>query len=139
MIPWRWRLIESVDVWLTPARRRMIHALAGAAATLLVAAGVASDAVVASWLGIVTATLALGSQVLATIKARRADVRTLYAACAAAIVALRVAGVVEDGLASHWLDVLSSAAAIIGPSIAWARTDTTTPTGEPAAEYQARH
>lgn len=132
-------LITRLDGWLTPARRRLIHQTIAATGVLLVTAGAVREDIVTGALGVAGAVLAVGSQVLAALKARRVDMTRLYAAAAAVIIALRVAGAISDGTSSHWLDITAAAAAVIGPWLAAARTDTATPTGEPAEEYAARH
>lgn len=131
-------LVARLDEWLTPARRKLIHGTIATLGALLVITGAVREDVVTGAAGIATAALGVGSQVLATIKARRTDVRRLYAAVAALIVSLRLAGVITDGTESHWLDIGAALAAMLGPWLAASRTDPTTATGEPAAEYLAR-
>lgn len=132
-------MISRIDAWLTPDRRRLIHGTIAAAGAVLVLTGAVRQEVVTGALGLVTAGLAVCSQILASVKARRVDMTRLYAAVAALIVALRVAGVITDGVQSHWLDIAAAIAAALGPWLAASRTDPSTPTGEPAVEYDARH
>ena len=130
-------LIARIDGWLTPARRKRAHALVAASAATLVAVGALTPDVATSWAGLAVSALGISSMVLATIKARRVDMTAAYASVAAVIVAAQAAGILRDGVASHWLDTLAAVAAAIGPLVASWRTDPTTPTGEPAREYDA--
>ena len=130
-------MIDRLSEWLTPGRRKTTYTLVATLAALLVGMGLVDQAWVTSWLGVLSAALAAAALVMASIKARRPDMTAAYAVAAAVILGLRAAGVVEDGSASHWMEIISALAAAAGPAPAAARTDPTTPTGEPAAEYDA--
>ena len=132
-------MLARLTDWLTPARRRAIYsALAGLGAVLTVA-GLVRAEVVTGVLGIVQASLAVAALLLASWRARRVEWTALYAVAAALVTALKAAGIVEDGAASHALDVLAAVCAAAPLLAAAIRTDPSTPTGEPAAEYAARH
>jgi hypothetical protein len=124
--------------FLTPARRKAFYSLVAAVTALLVVAGIITPEIAASYGGLVVAGFEVVALVLSSIKARRADMTAIYAAGAALVVALRVAGILNDGDASHWTDVWSHVVALVPLVLAVIRTDTTTPTGEPAPELEAR-
>lgn len=130
-------IIDRLNNWLTPEKRRATYTLVATLAALLVGMGIVDQAWVTSWLGVLSAALAAAALAVASIKARRPDMTAVYAVAAALVVGLRAAGVVQDGDASHWLELISTLAAATGPALAAWRTDPSTPTGEPAAEYGA--
>lgn len=132
-------MIAAASDWLTPARRRRIYTALSAIGGVLTVAGLASPSLVSSSLGITQASLSVLALLLASWRARRADWTALYAGAAALITALRTGGILLEGQASHWLDVLSAACAAAPLIAAALRTDPATPTGEPATEYTARH
>lgn len=128
-----------LERWLSPEGRKRIYGALAALGGILTLVGVVRQETVTSWLGITQAALGVAGLLLASWHAQRVDTIALYSLLAALVAALKAAGVVEDGTASHWLDVLAALAAAAGPFIAWTRTDPSTPTGEPATEYLARH
>ena len=132
-------MIDRLSAELTPKRRKEIYTLAPTVVTVIVGAGMVDHEIVASWLGVFQAALGAAALVLAAIKAQRLDMRTAYAVAAFAVVAFRAAGVISDGVASHWLDLVSTLTAAFGAWRAASRTDPSTPTGEPEDEYRARH
>ncbi|MBD3783716.1 MAG: hypothetical protein IE926_12325 [Micrococcales bacterium] len=132
--------LRTAAAWLLdPAKRKAFYGLLGAAGTFLVVMGVATDSLVTGVAGVVVAALDLLALLLASWKAHRGDWTGIYAAAAAVVAALKVAGVLTDGQASHVLDILAAGVAIIPMLAAFLRTDTGTPTGEPESEYLARH
>lgn len=132
-------VIAWLSAWLTPARRRSIYAALAAIGAILVVLGWTTDSVVTGWVGVADAVLSVVALILASVKARRVDFTALYAALAVVVGALKVVGVLQDGQASHILDVLAAAIAAAPLLLAALRTSTSTPTGEPVKEYNARH
>lgn len=132
--------MSRLAAWLLdPAKRKAFYGLLGAVGVLLVALGVATDSLVTGWVGVVVAVVDLAALVLASVKARAGNWTALYAAAAVVVGALKAAGVLTDGQSSHALDILAAGVAILPLVAAFVRTDTKTPTGEPSAEYVARH
>lgn len=131
-------LIDKVLGWLTPARRNTLYALVLGAAGLLASIGVVRPAIATLLAGFVISVLQLVVLILQSIKTKRGDMRALYLAGAAVIVGLRGLGVITDGVASHWLDVLAIALPLIPQVVGLWRTSTATPTGEPVKEYLER-
>ncbi|WP_036828693.1 hypothetical protein [Phycicoccus jejuensis] len=132
--------LTLVGAWLLDtAKRKALYGLLGAVGVLLVALGVATDSLVTGWVGVVVAVVDLAALVLASVKARAGNWTKLYAAAAVVVGALKAAGVLTDGQSSHALDILAAGVAILPLVAAFVRTDTKTPTGEPQAEYVARH
>lgn len=121
--------------FLTPARRKAIYAALAAVGVILVVAGLVNESLVTGVLGLADAVLALVALALASVKAKRADYTALYAAFAAVVVALKVLGVIDDGVSSHVLDVAAAVFGALPLLIAALRTDPTVPTGEPRTEY----
>lgn len=121
--------------WLTPARRKGIYGVLAAAATIAVAVGAITDVQSAAWLGILQSGLSLAAVVMAAVAARRWDVTALYAGCAALAAAIVTAGFVEQATADAALGVLSQVMLALPLLGAFLRTDPSTPTGEPAVEY----
>ena len=132
-------MIDRLSAELTPARRKEIYTLAATIGTVIVGAGMVDQEIVTSWLGVFQAALGAAALVMAAIKAQRVDMTAVYAVAAFAVIVLRAAGIITDGVASHWLDLAGTLLAALGPWLAASRTDPSTPTGEPAGEYQARH
>ncbi|QIM20530.1 hypothetical protein G7075_20000 [Phycicoccus sp. HDW14] len=132
-------LVAFVAWVLDPAKRKAFYGLLAALGTLLVVAGVRTDSWVTGWVGVVAAALDLVALVLGTWKARRIEVKVLYAAQLALLAALKLVGVLTDGQASYLGDLGNQALAIVPMLILFWRTDTKTPTGEPLLEYRARH
>ncbi len=131
--------LDRAAAWLTPARRKAIYAALAAVGTLLTVAGLVSSRWVTGSLGIVDAALGIAALLLASWRARRVGWTTVYATAAALVLALKAGGVLADGTASHWLDILAAATAAAPLLAAMLRTDPSTPTGEPLAEYFGRH
>lgn len=132
-------VIDRLSGWLTPARRKAIYAALVASGAVLTTLGTVSSSWVTGAVGIVDAALGVAALLLAARKAKRVEWKAAYAAFALLVAALKTAGVIGDGTASHWLDILAAAAAA-GPLLAaMLRTDPATPTGEPLAEYVGRH
>ena len=132
--------MSRVIGWLLdPAKRKAFYGLLGATGTLLVLAGVSTDSWVTGWAGVVAAVLDLVALGLGMWKARRLDVKLLYAGFVAALAAFKIVGLLSDGQASYLGDLANQALAILPMVILFLRTDTSTPTGEPSAEYTARH
>lgn len=134
-----WRVIDAVTEWLSPARRKAIYAALGALGVILVAIGVATDSAVTGWVGLVDAVLSFAALILASVKARKVAWTAVYAAGALVVGSLKVLGFVTDGQESHILDLLAAGVAAAPLLIAAVRTSSATPTGEPVAEYAARH
>lgn len=127
---------EAAYAWLTPARRKRIYVALPAVAAVLVALGWFSPSEAEGGATVAVKAVEVAALLLASVKARRVEWTAVYAAGAGLAVALSAVGV---EIPSRWLDVAAYAAAA-GPLIAAAvRTDPATPTGEPEAEYEARH
>ncbi len=75
---------------------------------------------------------------VASWHARRFDMLAIYTAAAVAVAALQTAGVLNDGTATRITTILAALTQVLGLALAYHRTDATTPTGEPAAEFVAR-
>lgn len=131
--------LDRALAFLTPYRRQAIYRALFAIGTVLVISGVVTDSLVVGIAGLVDAVLAAVALGLASWKAKRLDMTLAYAAVAAIVVAFKALGIVQDGQASHYLDILSAVFATVGPLVAAIRTSTATPTGEPVEEYIARH
>lgn len=136
---WLWHTIDAVTEWLTPARRQAIYAALGALGVILVAIGYATESAVTGWVGLVDAVLSFAALILASIKARKVAWTALYAAGALVVGSLKVLGFVNDGQEAHILNLMAAGAAAAPLLIAAVRTSSKTPTGEPVAEYAARH
>lgn len=125
--------------WLTANRRKGIYAILALVGTTLTTFGVVSQGQVAPWLTLADAALAALALVLSSVAARRGDVKALYAAAAALIAALAGAGLITGTLRDQLTQVAANLAATLPMILAYLRTDTATPSGEPAAEYAPRH
>lgn len=126
--------------WLLDAsKRKAFYGILAAAGGLLVLTGVQTDSWVTGWVGVVVAALDLVALLVGTVKAHRLDVKLLYAGFLAVLAALKIVGVVSDGQASYLGDLGNQALAILPMILLFLRTDPSTPTGEPKAEYVARH
>lgn len=131
--------MNTILVWLNPTRRKAIYSLVAAVGAVAVVVGVVSPEQAASYGGTVVAGIEVLAVILASVAAKRLDVTLIYAAAAAFITALRVAGILDDGTESHLIDLVAHVLALFPLVLAVLRTDTTTPTGEPTPEYQAEH
>ena len=89
--------------------------------------------------GLVMAAFDVAALVLASINAKRILYTRIYAIGAAIIAAFKVLGIVVDGQDVQILDLLAKGVALIPLVLAFARTDPSTPTGEPSAEYADPH
>lgn len=134
--PW---LARFVGWLLDPAKRKAFYGILGALGTLLVLSGVATDSAVTGWVGVVAAVLDLLALALGMVKAQRLDVKALYVGAAVVLAAAKVVGLLSVGQEAYLGHLINQALAIVPMVLLFLRTDTTTPTGEPASEYQARH
>ena len=131
-----WAWLGGLDV---PAKRRAVYAILAAVGTLLTTWGLTTGDEVAGWLGIAQATLTVGALVVGSIKARRVVWSGVYLACAGLVTATAAAGYIDAATASRSLEILSQVLTIVPLVILVVRTDPSTPTGEPASEYNGRH
>ncbi len=120
---------------LPPVWRRAIYAALTLAFAALVVAGQITAANVDQWLTVLTTTLGVLAAVLAAVKARRPDVKALYAAGAALAGALVTVGVLHQADVDNALTLAGKLVAFVTLGLATARTDPSTPTGEPRHEY----
>lgn len=65
--------------------------------------------------------------------------KAIYAAAAGLGALLVLAGVVTEGDVAHWLDIVGKTLDVAALVMAVIHTDPSTPTGEPAAEYDPKH
>lgn len=130
---------KLIDWFLDPAKRKALYGALSAVGVLLVTFGVANDSLVTGAVGTVVAILNAAALVLASWKAQRADWTAIYGALAAIVTTLKVAGWISDGQASHVMDILAAGIAVLPLLAAFVRTTPATPTGEPQAEYLAKH
>ena len=131
-------MLDKLTAWLTPDKRKALYGALGVLGALVVSLGYTTDSTVAAVLGLIDAFLAVVILGLASYKAKRLDWTVAYGVLAALVAAVRVIGWIDDGAQGQVLMVLD-AIGRLAPFIAFFRTDTTTPTGEPASEYVARH
>lgn len=132
-------LATAAEWLLSPAKRKAFYALLAAAGTLLVLFGVGDTSAVTGWAGLVAAVLELAALCLGIWKARRGDIKVVYAAALVVLAAAKGVGLLTDGQVSHYGDVLNQALAIVPMLVLFIRTDPKTPTGEPLREYAGRH
>ena len=132
-------MLDTITGWLTPARRKALYGIVATVTAVLVAVGVITTEAAASYGSLVVAAVEVLALALASIKARRADMTALYAVGAALLTALKVAGIITDGQESHYLDIFGHNVALVPLVVAFVRTDTQTPSGEPVEEYRSRH
>lgn len=131
-------VIDKALSWLTPEKRKAIYLMLGILGTVVVSMGYANDSLVTGVIGVIDAALAVVFLILASIKAKRMDWTIAYGVFAALIAAVRIVGWIDLDVETNVLMILD-ALGRIAPFIAFFRTDTGTPTGEPSAEYVARH
>ncbi len=131
--------MTRVAAWLDPTGRKRVYSALLAVGAVLVVAGIVTDSAVSGWVGVVDSTLSVAALLMASYQARKISWTALYAGAAVLAGSLRAVGILDEAVASHWLDILAAAAAA-GPLLAaMLRTDPATPTGEPLAEYVGRH
>ena len=124
--------------WLTPTRRKTIHAIFTAVAAIAVTLNLTTDDVVAPWLNVVSALLAIVSMLLGAVAAKRADWKAIYAGAAALIAAVAATGLISGEQANQAIRVVEQLIVLLPLVAITVRTDTTTPTGEPVQELVAR-
>lgn len=124
--------------WLSPTKRKTIHSIFTAVAAITVILNVSTDAVVAPWLDVLSALLAVVSMILGAIAARKADWKAIYAGAAVLIGAIAATGVISEDRASQAVRVVEQLIVLIPLVAITVRTDTNTVTGEPVAELVAR-
>ena len=131
--------LRTLVVWLLdPAKRRALYGLLAGVGVVLAAAGIAQDTYITGVVGVVVAVVDAAAIILAAVKARRGDWTVIYAALAAVVTAITVAGWISDAESAWTLHLLAQVVAL-GPLVAaFVRTSAATPTGEPVGEYQAR-
>jgi hypothetical protein len=134
-----WRVIDAVTEWLSPARRRNLYRLAVAAGALLVGMGIVDPERSTTYVASAVAVVEGFALLLAAVKAKRGVMKAAYAFGAAALVLGKVAGMLTDGQESHLLELGGHLLVMAPLVLAMVRTDPATPTGEPTAEYQAKH
>ncbi len=124
---------------LPPVWRRGIYAALALAFAALVVAGQITSANADAWLTVVTTVLGVLAASIAAVKARRPDIKALYAAGAALAGALVTVGVLQQNDVDNALTLAGKVVAFLTLGLATARTDPSTPTGQPAAEYDPTH
>lgn len=132
-------MLATLTAWLSPARRRALYGLLAGIAVITSTLGLADTAWVTGVTGLVMAAFDVAALVLASINAKRILYTRIYAIGAAIIAAFKVLGIVVDGQDVQILDLLAKGVALIPLVLAFARTDPSTPTGEPSAEYADPH
>lgn len=120
---------------LPPVWRRGIYAALALGFAALVVAGQVTAANADAWLTVATTVLGVLAAALAAVKARRPDVKALYAAGAALAGALVTVGVLHQADVDNALTLAGKVVAFVTLGLATARTDPSTPTGQPRHEY----
>lgn len=120
---------------LPPVWRRAIYAALALGFAALVVAGQVTEANADAWLTVVATVLGVLAAVLAAVKARRPDIQALYAAGAALAGALVTVGVLQQAEVDNALTLAGKLVAFVTLGLATARTDPSTPTGQPRHEY----
>lgn len=120
---------------LPPVWRRGIYAALALGFAALVVAGQVTAANTDAWLTVVATVLGVLAAVLAAVKARRPDVKALYAAGAALAGALVTVGVLQQSDVDNAVTLAGKVVAFFTLGLATARTDPSTPTGQPRHEY----
>lgn len=127
-----------LDNLLSPAGRAKIYGTLSAVGAIAVLVGVVRQETLTSWLGVANALLGVAGLLVASWHAKRFDMLAIYTAAAVAVAALQTAGILNDGTATRITTILAAVTQVLGLALAYHRTDATTPTGEPAAEFAAR-
>jgi len=125
-------LATKLNAWLTPTVRKYLHAAVALIAAVAAIWGLSTDTVNV-WVALVIAVGGLLSAVLSAIVTKRADMTLLYSFVAAIVVGLVALRFVNPALAEQ-IDNTLSAVVAFSSIFAFARTDTSTLTGAPAAE-----
>lgn len=120
--------------FLDPAKRKLLYGVISALAVIVVTLGYAPQAAVDNWVEVITQVIGLLALVLASVKAKRVDYTAVYGGAAALVAALTVAGVLNEGVSSQIYDIMAQAVIALPLLVAFVRTDSSVPTGEPAAE-----
>lgn len=127
----------AIAAWFTPARRKAIYGLVALLGAMLVTAGILQGHPISEWVVLVQAVLGLLFGGMAAIAARRWDWTVLYSVSAIASAAVGV-GLLTSGMSDTVSTLIAQIVTVLPPLLAALRTDTTTETGEPAAELAAR-
>lgn len=131
--------LDRATAWITPTRRTALYQGTLLVGAILVGVGVVDADTATTIVGHVIAAGTALAGVLAAIKARNGLRKSLYALGVVVLAALKYFGVVTDGEASHYLDLGGQVLGLLPLLLALAKTDPRTATGEPLAEYRARH
>lgn len=129
----------TLDDWIAPEGRAKIYATLAAIGAVLTGLGIVRDDVLQGWLGVANAILGVAALLVASWHAQRFDMVATYTALAVLVAGLQGVGLLDLTTATRATTILSAITQVLGLVLARARTDASTPTGEPAAEYDARH
>lgn len=127
-----------VDWWNVPSHRKAVTAIVALVASCITVVGVLTEGQIEPWVVLVTAVLGALNLVSATIAAKRLDVSAVYGVLAALLAGLVGVGWVTQSLTDIVLQLATLLLAAVPQILILLRTDTTTATGEPAAEVVAR-
>ena len=131
--------MDRLVAWLDPTKRKALYGLLLAAGTLLVILGYAPQVTVDNWVEVIVQALGVLGLLLASYRAKRLDYTGLYAAAAALVAALTVAGVVTSGQAEQAYALMAQAGIALSMFQAFVRTNSAVPTGEPLEEWRPKH
>ncbi len=125
---------EKVNAWLTPARRQALYVVITVLAAIVAASTPALSAQVSIWLRLVMAVGIIGSLILGSIVTKSVTWTAVYRVLGVLVAALTAAGWLSGAHADMVMRI-GEQFGTIAPMIAiLLRTDTSTPTGSPAAE-----
>ena len=132
-------MLDRIRTLLAPDRRQALYGLLRALTALVVMLGLTTQTAADSWVALAIAVVDVLALALASWHAQRLDMTALYATASALGAGLSAVGIVTGGQVDTVLKLVAAMITIGGLQLARARTDATTPTGEPAPEYLARH
>lgn len=130
-------LAARINAYLTPARRQAVYQIIGVIGIVLTALSPAMSTQVAQWTQVLFALGAVGSLILAAIMTRAPQWPAIYSGMAALVAALVSASLITSGAADLALRLVQAAITVAPLIVILARTDTSTPSGTPAAEVVA--
>jgi len=119
---------------MTVELRKALYGLLAAVGTFLVATHTMTAPSVASWLIVAYATLEVAALVMAAIKTKRVDYTVLYGGAATLLAGLAGVNLFSPSLLGLAGSVLLFASMVVPMLVTYLRTDTSTASGQPAAE-----
>ena len=119
---------------MTVELRKALYGALAAIGTILIATKAMTDGQVNSWLVVADATLVVAALVMAAIKTKRWDYTALYVAAAALLAAVTGLNLIDPNALNVTSQILQLALVAVPMIVTWLRTDTSTATGQPAAE-----